>query len=967
MATKKRKTTTRRSTSRKKRAEQRLPAGLGTLFAGLLLVGLAFVEGDSVWKTLHQVLFGLFGCGSFVLGAAVCCLAVLYTRGEDLLPHICKLALGLVFASGTVIVFSDIQPQGLSAFQMVAACYQNGYQAWLSGGALGAVLGGNLLLLCGRPAANFIMLVLALCVSLYIFDLTPAEVWQWLCDVSGGVHAKGVAVYEQGAARRAERRAERQAAQEAADEYDETEELEEYEDEAEAEEPFRLGLPDWMSGVLHWGHKVTQELEQAPDSPAGAPDQPVQPQPEPQAAPAVTPVRVRASRPRAPFDVDLGPDSTEVKEGGSEPIEPFIPGPGGTFGMDPLRAAPKPTIRPIVPDAVETAAEDFFAKPEETPAAETTEQQPRPVPGNPFDTPIARPAAPEEPAAAAAPIQPVMPTPQPDQPTRVSAEHAVAQRSDPDADGWISITAEPVEEKDINSLVAAAMEKPAASEQAAATAPAEEAEPVDTYQYQYPPIELFERSKEESDPNAEDELKANAQKLVDTRESFCVRTRVLDISRGPSVTRYEVQPMAGVKISRITSLADDIALNLAVADVRMEAPIPGKPAVGIEVPNHKRSAVSIRSVFESQSFLRMTSPLGIALGKDIAGVAQVADLCKMPHLLIAGSTGSGKSVCVNSIIMSLVFRSSPEDVKLLLIDPKVVELAEYNGIPHLLMPVVTEPRKAAGALGSAVQEMERRYRMFAENNVGDIKSFNKLAVERPDLEKMPYIAIVIDELADLMMVVGKDVEDSICRIAQKARAAGMHLIVATQRPSVDVITGLIKANIPSRIAFAVSSQVDSRTILDGAGAEKLLGQGDMPVGAPKPTRIQGTFVRDEEISRVLDFIKSSATVQYDEAMIEAMEKHAIQDGKKGSSGTDSDDESDSDPMFQQAVEVVIDAGQASTSLLQRRCKLGYARAARIMDEMEMRGIIGPHEGAKPRAVLISRQQWLEMQMNQPEE
>ena len=966
MATKKRKTTTRRSTSRKKRAEQRLPAGLGTLFAGLLLVGLAFVEGDSVWKTLHQVLFGLFGCGSFVLGAAVCCLAVLYTRGEDLLPHICKLALGLVFASGTVIVFSDIQPQGLSAFQMVAACYQNGYQAWLSGGALGAVLGGNLLLLCGRPAANFIMLVLALCVSLYIFDLTPAEVWQWLCDVSGGVHAKGVAVYEQGAARRAER----QAAQEAADEYDETEDLEEYEDEAEAEEPFRLGLPDWMSGVLHWGHKVTQELEQAPDSPAGAQDQPVQPQLEPQAAPAVTPVRVRASRPRAPFDVDLGPDSTEVKEGGSEPIEPFIPGPGGTFGMDPLRAAPKPTIRPIVPDAVETAAEDFFAKPEETPAAETTEQQPRPVPGNPFDTPIARPAAPEESAAAAAPIQPVMPTPQPDQPTRVSAEHAVAQRSDPDADGWISITAEPVEEKDINSLVAAAMEKPAASEQAAATAPAEEAEPVDTYQYQYPPIELFEKSKEESDPNAEDELKANAQKLVDTLESFGVRTRVLDISRGPSVTRYEVQPMAGVKISRITSLADDIALNLAVADVRMEAPIPGKPAVGIEVPNHKRSAVSIRSVFESQSFLRMTSPLGIALGKDIAGVAQVADLCKMPHLLIAGSTGSGKSVCVNSIIMSLVFRSSPEDVKLLLIDPKVVELAEYNGIPHLLMPVVTEPRKAAGALGSAVQEMERRYRMFAENNVRDIKSFNKLAVERPDLEKMPYIAIVIDELADLMMVVGKDVEDSICRIAQKARAAGMHLIVATQRPSVDVITGLIKANIPSRIAFAVSSQVDSRTILDGAGAEKLLGQGDMlfmPVGAPKPTRIQGTFVRDEEISRVLDFIKSSATVQYDEAMIEAMEKHAIQDGKKGSSGADSDDESDSDPMFQQAVEVVIDAGQASTSLLQRRCKLGYARAARIMDEMEMRGIIGPHEGAKPRAVLISRQQWLEMQMNQPEE
>ena len=967
MATKKRKSTARRAASRKKQAQQRLPAGLGTLFAGLLLVVLAFVQGDSVWRALHDVLFGLFGCGSFVLGAAVCCLAVQYTRGEDLLPKIFKLVLGLIFASGTVIVFSGIQPQGLSAFQMAAACYENGVNAWLGGGALGAVLGGSLLLLCGRPAANLIMLVLALCVSLYIFDQTPAEVWQWLCAVFGGARARGAALAQQSAERRAERAAARAA--EAEDEPDEGSEDEEAEDEPE-DTGFRLGLPDWLSGIRSWGHKVTEEMEAEDEgaAPQPAPAQPVA-QPEPE-TPVITPVKVSAPRPRAAFDVDLGPDHTEVKEGGSEPIEPLIVGPGGTFGQDPLRPARKPAPQPIVPDAVETDAADFFAKPAEPvhPAAES------------FDTPVMTPVVPtiqpEAPAEPSAPdavempetaaIQPAVPAAQ----GHVSAENAVAMRSAPDADGWISITAEPVEEKDISSLVAAAMEKPAASEQAAAQTPVEDAEPVGTFQYQYPPIELFERSPDESDPTAQDELKANAQKLVDTLESFGVRTRVLDISRGPAVTRYEVQPMAGVKISRITSLADDIALNLAVADVRMEAPIPGKPAVGIEVPNHKRQAVYIRSVFESQSFLRMSSPLGIALGKDIAGVAQVADLCKMPHLLIAGSTGSGKSVCVNSIIMSLVFRSSPEDVKLLLIDPKVVELAEYNGIPHLLMPVVTEPKKAAGALGSAVQEMERRYRMFAENNVRDIKSFNKLAAERPDLEKMPYIAIVIDELADLMMVVGKDVEDSICRIAQKARAAGMHLIVATQRPSVDVITGLIKANIPSRIAFAVSSQVDSRTILDGAGAEKLLGQGDMlfmPVGAPKPTRIQGTFVRDEEISRVLDFIKSSATVQYDEAMIEAMEKHAIQDGKKGSSSADSDEDSDSDPMFKQAVEVVIDAGQASTSLLQRRCKLGYARAARIMDEMEQKGVIGPYEGAKPRAVLISRQQWLEMQMNQPDE
>ena len=951
-----------------------MPAGLGTLFAGLLLIVLAFVEGSSVWKSLHEVLFGLFGCGSFVLGAAVCYLAILYTRGEDLLGQVFKLLLGLIFASGTVIVFSDI-PADIPAARMVAECYQNGVTAWLGGGALGALLGGNLLLLCGRPAANLVMVVLALCASLYIFDITPAELWQWVCELGGGVHEKGVAVYEQNAARRAERAAARQAEEEAAA----LEAGEEPEASDDAEEPSGFAAPGWLSGVFSWGHKVTKELEgeaepEPVDDSLGYEEPAPAPAPTPaapQEAPAFTPVQVGTPHPRASFDIDLGPDSTPVVEGGSEPIEPFIVGPGGTFGQDPLRkAAPRAIVKPVVPDAVETAAEDFFAKPEE-PVQTVAPEAPAPVvtPGIPVQPETAEQPEAEGPDSVFR--TPTLPTTdEPSVPVRVMADNVMAMRSAPDEDGWISITSEPVEEKDINTLVAAAMEKPAVGEQAAATAPAEEPEAAESYQYQYPGIDLFEKAPEESDPNAQDELKANAQKLVDTLESFGVRTRVLDISRGPSVTRYEVQPMAGVKISRITSLADDIALNLAVADVRMEAPIPGKPAVGIEVPNHKKTPVYIRSVFESQAFLRMTSPLGIALGKDIAGVAQVADLCKMPHLLIAGSTGSGKSVCVNSIIMSLLFRSSPEDVKLILIDPKVVELAEYNGIPHLLMPVITEPKKAAGALSSAVQEMERRYHLFAENNVRDIKSFNKLAATDPMLEKMPYIAIIIDELADLMMVVGKDVEDSICRIAQKARAAGMHLIVATQRPSVDVITGLIKANIPSRIAFAVSSQVDSRTILDGAGAEKLLGQGDMlfmPVGAPKPTRIQGTFVRDEEISRVLDFIKSSATVQYDEAMIEAMEKHAIQDGKKGGGGADAEEDAGSDPMFKQAVDVVIDAGQASTSLLQRRCKLGYARAARIMDEMEQKSIIGPYEGAKPRAVLISRQQWLEMQMNQPEE
>ncbi len=482
--------------------------------------------------------------------------------------------------------------------------------------------------------------------------------------------------------------------------------------------------------------------------------------------------------------------------------------------------------------------------------------------------------------------------------------------------------------------------------------------------YVYPSLDLFNATRPEDEAGAQQEMRRNADILLHTLDSFGVKTKILDICRGPSVTRYELQPQAGIKVSRITSLSDDIALNLATAGVRIEAPIPGKPAVGIEVPNKIRSTVNIRAVFESPNYINMRSPLTMALGKDIAGVAQVADLCRMPHLLIAGSTGSGKSVCVNSIIISFLFRSGPEDVRLLLIDPKVVELAEYNGIPHLLMPVVTDPRKAAGALSASVAEMERRYKLFADNNVREIKAFNRLAERDPTLEHLPYIAIVIDELADLMMVAGKEVEDSICRIAQKARAAGMHLIVATQRPSVDVITGLIKANIPSRIAFAVSSQVDSRTILDTVGAEKLLGNGDMlflPVGAPKPLRVQGTYVTDEEIAAVLDFIKSTSEAQYDEEMINEMERRAV--AEKGAKKDSDEEDGALDPMFDQAVECVIDAGQASTSLLQRRCKLGYARAARIMDQMYQEKIIGPYEGAKPRSVLVTRAQWQERKVS----
>ena len=572
----------------------------------------------------------------------------------------------------------------------------------------------------------------------------------------------------------------------------------------------------------------------------------------------------------------------------------------------------------------------------------------------------AQPAAPVPQAAPVVPASSVAAavSAQPQQPTGTESSFVVPQRGEA-AHLQVSTSVGNSASAPISSPPSAAKADPNTMNLAAM-----QAEPVEPYCY--PSLNLFNATRPDDEAGAAREMKKNADILVNTLDSFGVKTTMLDICRGPSVTRYELQPQAGIKVSRITSLADDIALNLATAGVRIEAPIPGKPAVGIEVPNKIRSTVNIRAVFESQNYINMRSPLTMALGKDIAGAAQVADLCKMPHLLIAGSTGSGKSVCVNSIIISFLFRSSPEDVKLILIDPKVVELAEYNGIPHLLMPVVTEPRKAAGALGASVAEMERRYKLFAENNVREIKAYNKLAAQT-GLEHLPYIAIVIDELADLMMVAGKEVEDYICRIAQKARAAGIHLIVATQRPSVDVITGLIKANIPSRIAFAVSSQIDSRTILDASGAEKLLGNGDMlflPVGASKPVRVQGTFVTDEEIGAVLSFIKSTSSTQYDEEMIAEMERRAVAEkGSKKGSDDDGDTGGALDPMFEQAVECVIDAGQASTSLLQRRCKLGYARAARIMDQMEQEKIIGPYEGAKPRTVLVSKAQWEERKLN----
>ncbi len=488
--------------------------------------------------------------------------------------------------------------------------------------------------------------------------------------------------------------------------------------------------------------------------------------------------------------------------------------------------------------------------------------------------------------------------------------------------------------------------------------------------YELPPLDCLDKPKLNSNTGSAEELRQRGETIVKTLKSFGVGTRIVDICQSPSVTRFELQPDPGVKISKITALADDIAMNLAAYGVRIEAPIPNKNAVGIEVPNAEKAMVTLREILESTSFQNSKSKLNVALGRDIQGEATCADLAKMPHLLVAGTTGSGKSVCLNTMIVSLLYNAKPDEVKLIMIDPKKVEFTVYRSIPHLLVPVVADPRKAAGALSWAVAEMDKRYALFADNGVRNLQGYNNYALAE-GLPKMPQIVIIIDELSDLMMAASNEVEDSICRLAQKARAAGMHLIVATQRPSVDVITGLIKANIPSRIAFAVKSQIDSRTIIDTQGAEKLLGNGDMlycPVGLSKPVRVQGSYVSDDEIERVIDFVTSQGEVKYDDAVMQEIELKAAQDGKKKSgsavdtdnmgAGGDYDDE-----MFPKAVEVVVEAGMASTTLLQRKLKLGYARAARIVDELSEKGIIGPFEGSKPRKVLITKEQWYQMQAN----
>jgi len=911
---------TRAANAKKQAAQRQLQAIL--LFAGGLLVFLlALMKGESGWLFCHNLLLGLFSFAAYLIGPLCILVAVLISLDRPDLPagpKAWEAAALVLLASGAAQVFAQSQPDG-SLWEMTKELYIQGGQ--LNGGGVFALLTGIPLL----RLLDFTGAAVVICLLLFVLLMILTG------STLAGLMKKAAA-------------------------------------------------PVQKIGEAYAVRK--ESAAQAPAQPAPAPAQ--------QTLRPAAPVKADAGKAR--FDIDIPVDEQKTAAGGS------------LFAREPAAAAPVKANDSIAQarDRLLGAAQVVSGAPApaapQAPAAPVPADGARPssqreeTPAEPHDSAIddlisraiGGEAVIDDPTLTAGAEAEPAPAPVP-QPQRLDFKVTGDMLTKGDGEPFIVPPVDPPilpqdEQETPEPAEAPAPAAPAAvqpapvqhqdaqtagpAETPAPEAPAAPAAPV----YRFPPIDLLEKGKDADSGNVTEELKSNAQRLVDTLKSFGVQTRVVDISRGPAVTRYELQPSAGVKISRITGLADDIALNLASAGVRIEAPIPNKSAVGIEVPNKVISPVTIREVIDSPAFADAQSRLTVALGKDIAGNLTVADLARMPHLLIAGATGSGKSVCINSFIISLLYKATPDQVKLMMVDPKVVELGSYNGIPHLLVPVVTDPRKAAGALCWAVGEMMNRYKLFSENNVRDISGYNRLAEGRDNMAALPHIVIIIDELSDLMMVCPSEVEDYICRLAQMARAAGMHLVIATQRPSVDVITGIIKANIPSRIAFAVSSQVDSRTILDFGGAEKLLGRGDMlyyPVGSSKPTRVQGCFVNDHEVERVVEFVKNGANQEYDSGIIEEIDRQAANTGKKGGGGAGGEGgaSEEDEELVQAAIEAVVDAGQASTSYLQRKLKLGYARAARIVDELESRGIVGPFEGSKPRQVLISKERWYEMKLN----
>lgn len=933
------------------------------MFAVGIVLTLAAVipagEGEG-WRGFFDIMHGLFGYSAFLVGPLLIFVAIrlsAFKEGHKLGMDVLKCVGGILLLCAAVQIFSVGAVPGENFGEVIANLYKDGKE--FRGGGVFALFIGGLLLLLGRLGATILIIILILVCVLLCTGITVADFTDRM--VKPVRNAKDKAVEHHNRIREENRIA-------AEELHMQQDEIEKIQAEIDAEQQEKRSVAELSRAVFSVSDPEEQEPEPIVED-TSAHTEPESSE-KPQIIEVPRPEPVKPAEPELPAEPDPAETEQLLEEQHEDSVDymaeikDYIMQKNRAVLEEAERSEKDPLededaeLVPII-DALHRFKEE---NPENAPVSSIQDLPENSITSSeeselPFDLDDVadEPETESQPQKGAA--VPEASAPKPAEPER--PENPVKPE----------IVEVPRPDRPVTPPTAPAPERPAMPLKKPAP---EELNFSDVYTL--PPVNLLNPvQKKLTQADIDNEIDRNSKKLVEALQSFGVQTKLVGVSRGPSVTRYELQPAPGVKISKITGLQDDIALNLASAGVRIEAPIPNKSAVGIEVPNKARDTVFFRELVDTTEFKKsFDKKLETVLGKDISGAMVTCNIAKMPHLLIAGTTGSGKSVCVNSIIMSILMKSTPQDVRLIMVDPKKVEFMMYNGIPHLLIPVVTDPKKAAGALAWAVNEMLNRYKQFSDNNVRDFTGFNELAKD-PDsgLMKMSHIVIFIDELADLMMASPKDVEDSIVRLAQMARAAGMHLVIATQRPTVNVVTGLIKANIPSRIALMVASQTDSRVILDVSGAEKLLGNGDMlymPVGLPKPVRVQGCFVSDKEVERVVEFIKQTFQAEYDELVMEEVERQtemvASAQDSKSSGNSDSGDIDTSDERLEEAIDFVVESGTCSTSSLQRRLKLGYGRAARLVDIMEEMGIVGPLEGSKPRQVLMTKQEWAERKLQQ---
>lgn len=933
------------------------------MFAVGIVLTLAAVipagEGEG-WRGFFDLMHGLFGYSAFLVGPLLIFVAIrlsAFKEGHKLGMDVLKCVGGILLLCAAVQIFSVGAVPGENFGEVIANLYKDGKE--FRGGGVFALFVGGLLLLLGRLGATILIIILILVCVLLCTGITVADFTDRM--VKPVRNAKDKAVEHHNRIREENRIA-------AEELHMQQDEIEKIQAEIDAEQQEKRSVAELSRAVFSVSDPEEQEPEPIVE------DTSAHTEPEPSEKPHIIevprPDPVKPAEPELPAEPDPAETEQLLEEQHEDSVDymaeikDYIMQKNRAVLEEAERSEKDPLededaeLVPII-DALHRFKEE---NPENAPVSSIQDLPENSITSSeeselPFDLDDVA----DEPETEL--------HPQKDAAVPETSAPKAAEPERPENPVKPEIVEVPRPDRPVTPPPAPAPERPAMPLKKPAP---EELNFSDVYTL--PPVNLLNPvQKKLTQADIDNEIDRNSKKLVEALQSFGVQTKLVGVSRGPSVTRYELQPAPGVKISKITGLQDDIALNLASAGVRIEAPIPNKSAVGIEVPNKARDTVFFRELVDTTEFKKsFDKKLETVLGKDISGAMVTCNIAKMPHLLIAGTTGSGKSVCVNSIIMSILMKSTPQDVRLIMVDPKKVEFMMYNGIPHLLIPVVTDPKKAAGALAWAVNEMLNRYKQFSDNNVRDFTGFNELAKD-PDsgLMKMSHIVIFIDELADLMMASPKDVEDSIVRLAQMARAAGMHLVIATQRPTVNVVTGLIKANIPSRIALMVASQTDSRVILDVSGAEKLLGNGDMlymPVGLPKPVRVQGCFVSDKEVERVVEFIKQTFQAEYDELVMEEVERQtemvaSAQDGKS-SGNSESGDIDTSDERLEEAIDFVVESGTCSTSSLQRRLKLGYGRAARLVDIMEEMGIVGPLEGSKPRQVLMTKQEWAERKLQQ---